>query len=422
MTVVTMLLMFVAALSSVTISAERRYEPLPAYCEGSMMPYDFDAVEPCAWPDTLRPVYCAYVARHGARYMTGSGKFKALEKVLIQARRQGTITADGIAFLGMIDSIRTLSHDRWGELSGVGIDEERRLGSEILDAYPALRTPGASVGTLSSFVPRAIMTMYEFNHSLALGNDSLETVAESGPAFSPLVYCFAYDKSYAEWRKNGAWQEVVAEMERDSIGLEPLQRLTGNAEGIDAERGRKLVMEIYSVLQSRRAMGLSAPDTRWMSRDEYRRCWQVSNLTHYLRNSVSGMESRTLSRATAPLIHAIINGADSAASAPERRPRLDGYFGHAETLLPLLSVMRIPGCYALPLDYNRLSQSWQLQRITPLGANLAVFLLEGPSDRIYAAVRLNGRNVAPLQGKPSIVPWSELRDYWLYILSSLTMY
>ena len=56
-------------------------DTLPAYLDGSMMPYDFSACDPVPqWPDSLRPVFVAYVARHGARYLSGPKKVDELEE------------------------------------------------------------------------------------------------------------------------------------------------------------------------------------------------------------------------------------------------------------------------------------------------------------------------------------------------------
>ena len=116
----------------------RAYDILPAQFDGSMMPYDFTATQQSVWPDSLRPVHVSYIARHGARYMTGPAKFTALEKTLKDAKSAGDITEDGLAFLAMIDTIRSVSDGKWGQLSPVGIGEEERLGKEMSEMFTGL--------------------------------------------------------------------------------------------------------------------------------------------------------------------------------------------------------------------------------------------------------------------------------------------
>ncbi len=116
--------------------------------------------------------------------------------------------------------------------------------------------------------------------------------------------------------------------------------------------------------------------------------------------------------AAAPLLLALIESVDKACSPDYDGVALQGWFGHAETLLPLFSLMRLPGCFALPLNWDNLADEWRLQEITPLGANLAILILRSVTGRHYAAVRLNGRTVAPIQGAPSLLPWKQLADFW----------
>lgn len=419
------LLLLVIAFSTSGTCAKRisSYTVLPEKYDGSMMPYNFSLTEAPEWPDSLTPVYCGYVARHGARFMTSVKKFKKLREALIKAEADNKITAKGSRLLAIMDSAIRITAGRWGELSSVGLAEERQLGADMAKIFPLLSRPG-DVVTMASFVPRAIMTMYEFNHALTLNNDSLEIDANSGFRYSPLVYCFAYDKVYDRYRKHGDWKEVVKEYERRLYPITAIERLL-DISGMSEEEKLDMTGEFYSFLQSQRAMGMPAPTTEWMTEEEYRACWTVSNLTHYLRNTITSLNT-TCAVATAPLISAIINGADRAASATGEQtpsvpdnPVLQGWFGHAETLLPLLSTLRIPGCHALPLNLDTLTESWQLQDITPLGANFALFIFRGPSGNAYAAVRLNGRNISPVPGEGNVVKWQLLRDFWIHAAQSL---
>lgn len=399
-----------------TLSFGREAEALPAKWEGSMMPYDFEKVEATQWPDSLTPRFCAYVARHGARFLTSAKKFDKLEKALREAESKGMITLQGQGILKMIDTVRSVTAGRWGQLSPVGLREERELGRRMAEMIPAL-TLNASADACSSFVPRAIMTMYEFNHSLSLCNDSLEITAASGPQFSRLVYCFAYDKEYAAYRKDGDWREVVKEYTARMIPTAPVKRLI-DTKGMSKERLQELTQQLYSLLQSQRAMGLPAPDAEWMTAKEYEACWRVSNLTHYLRNTVTPL-STLAATATTPLIYSIIAHVNKSLAPGYDGPAFQGWFGHAETLMPLLSALQLPGCFALPHDYDELYKEWQLQNVTPLAANLAVIILSGPSGRDYAAVRLNGRNIEPIKGEGKIVPWSQLSAHWIHLVESV---
>lgn len=402
-------------LSLIPLMGAQAHSLLPRQYEGTMMPYDFSLEEPPSWGDTLQPVYCAYVARHGARYMTAPKKFDKLEPVLRQAKSEDNLTPAGADLLAAMDSILALSHGKWGQLSEVGVREQEILGNEMTRLFPATGTWDAEVNTLSSFVPRAMMTMYQFNHAMMLVNDKLNVTTGSGHRYSPLVYFFDTDSVYDAYRRDGDWKKLTAKYQAENIPTEPLARVFKRPVKLKEHKAQDLVMDIYAILQSRRAMGLSGPDDSILTAEEYRQCWLLSNLTHYLRNCVTPLNGNMVPVAVTTLVRSIIEGADSALNRPDGQKRLDGYFGHAETLMPLLSALRIPGCHAMTTDAEALATQWKSENVVPLGANLALFLFQTESGTM-AAVRLNGRNVKPVPGRGYLVPWKDLSNYWLSLI------
>ena len=162
---------------------------------------------------------------------------------------------------------------------------------------------------------------------------------------------------------------------------------------------------------------MSAPTTQWMSEQEYRQCWEATNLEKYYQYSLSSLSTQPAQGATDVLL-ALLNQISRLENGAEL-PVLYGIFGHAETLLPVFSLLGIEGTVSLPLDPMNLSQEWSDAVLTPLAANLEIVYTQGDSGAYYASMRLNGRNISPVSDGRKIVPIAELRDYWLHRLSSL---
>ncbi len=399
----------------VSASGAETYAPLPPALDGSMMPYDFDACTQIpTLPDTLKPVYASYVARHGARYLSSPNKLKPVMDALIQGRNTGTLSATGEAFLKLMERVEAANKDNWGDLTPIGIQEERRLGKRMFQMLTPLSEEQAPVFGIASYVPRCVMTMYQFSNQLIRLNDRMTVSTDEGTRFNPLLCCFIADETYAEFRKKGSWKKVYKDFVSRTVPTGPASRLFTGTRLTDHEL-RELTLDMYEVLKANRAASLPAPTTRWMSVQEYRACWRASNLSHYLRNSISPL-SDAAGKATAPLLKQMIRDTETALSFPQGAPVLNGYFGHAETLLPLLSLLKIPGCNFLKLDYETLDNYWKIQELTPLGANLVVLISRGPSGRHYAVIQLNGRTIQPIRGEGDIVAWDHLRDYWLSLM------
>ncbi len=390
--------------------AEDSGHALPSVYCGSMMPYDFSQCDAgVAWGDSLKPVYLCYVARHGARYLSSPKKIEEISTALQRAENEGTLTNDGERFLAEVREISRHTDGRWGLLSEVGIAEEKKLGADMAAMLPALFRKGR-MESKSTYVPRVIMTMYQFLHSLEIPNTRLELYTSSGRQNDSLLRCFVADTAYAGYRENGAWKPVYEEFLKKHVSGAPALRLFKNGDRIDKRQLRHLTMSMYGMLQANLAAGLPSATSEFMTDDEFRGCWLASNVLHYLRNNVNPV-SDLAAQATSPLLKRIIEDIDAAVEG-DGALKANGYFGHAETLLPLLSLMKLPGCHAMTKDYANLHKEWRIQDITPLGANVAIVLLRSESGEAYVSVRLNGRNVAAVPGRGAVVRWKELKDYW----------
>ncbi|MDE6547667.1 MAG: histidine phosphatase family protein [Muribaculaceae bacterium] len=418
-------LTFFLVVISISVFAAKKTSLLPSHLEGSMMPYDFSYTESKPiWADSLSPVYVARVARHGARYISSPKKLEKLQEAIAKASAAGTLTKEGQRFSALLKSVEDNTGTQWGRLSEVGCQEEVNMAKDLYALLPGLMKK-ARVNAISTYVPRVVMTMYQFNHELTALSSDINITASEGRQYSYLLRCFTADSIYSSYRDNGEWKKVSEKLMDSIVSPEPARRILGNLSGFDDHKYRKLTLEMYDVLQSLTAFGMAAPTDEFMSEADYKACWEVDNLEHYLRNTDTPLSSLA-GKASSPLLARIIADADASLNArlvdmtikgadmnqAEAPDRYDAnfYFGHAETLMPLLSLMRVPGCYDDSADFPTLSSRWKDYEIVPLGANLDIIFLQSPSQRTYVALRHNGRFVPPMSGS-NIVSWAVYKAY-----------
>lgn len=426
------ILTIAAAILMALTSAAAPPKALPAEYSGTMMPYDFTGTTATPiWPDSLKPVYIAHIARHGARYITSEKKLERLRSAIATARSAGSLTPRGRKFSALLDTVAARSEGRWGLLSDVGKREERRIADSLYKLTAPLLRKG-NVHAISTYVPRVEMTMYEFCHQLSRLNSHLDISTSGGRDHSPLLRCFSADSAYNAYRNDGDWQRIYNHAVESTISPEPAIRILGRKSGLDDNKLKKLTMDIYDILQSLTAFGMNAPDSEFMTEQEYIRCWEADDLGHYLRNADSAY-SRLAGAASSPLLAKILADADDALGARSLSLALkkegmnsDGispepyvanlYFGHAETLMPLLSLMRAEGCHYEKDDLSSLTSEWRDFDIVPLGANIDIILLGSPSGKTYAALLLNGKFILPPAETrsgfcPHVAGWDEYRSF-----------
>lgn len=380
--------------------------------DGSMTLYDFEGVEGTAIPDSLTPIHISYIARHGARYLTSENKIKSVESVLEEARKAGTLTKAGRECMKLMEEVREKTDGRWGLLSENGKEEEARLGREMAEMYPEIfKSKGVRIEGKSSYVPRVVQTMNHFFLPIAEGYPGIDISQYSGKKYDNLTRFFDIDKSYIAWRKGGDWKEAYERDGYSKISVAPAERLVGKGSGMSESKLRRLTYDLYKVMQGFRAMGMEVATEKWMTESEYRACWEATNMEKYFQYSLSSLSSLPAQSAADVMFYLL--GVQTTLSESDATG-VDALFGHAETLLPVFALLGVPGATALPLDYTKLASEWSDAELTPLGANLEIIYSKSRSGAIYASMRLNGRNVSPINDPDRLtVSMVDLASYWL---------
>ena len=372
------------------INASSRGEtrwPFPSELDGTMMAYDFgktDSVVP--WGDDMEPVFVCYVARHGARYLSSEKKIDKIRQELKKASREGNLSRYGGDFLSVIEMVDSATAGEWGALNKTGIAEEKTLGSQMYGIVPNLLKE-AEVEAKATYVPRVVMTMYELCHELTRHTSDIRISTSEGSQYNSLLRYFKTDTAYARYIESGPWVKAYERYADSVTPCSPAAKLFVTPP--DDHKLRKLTMDMYGILQSLQASGLTAPVGEWFTEKEFEACWSVDNLKHYYQRSVSEF-SDIPARAAAPLLRNIVTSIDDAL-AGRSNIQASLLFGHAETLIPLFALMRLPGCYAPDCTPEEVARKWKDYDISPLGANLLIVVLKDAAGVPHVAMRLNGQ-------------------------------
>lgn len=162
-------------------------------------------------------------------------------------------------------------------------------------------------------------------------------------------------------------------------------------------------------------MGINVDLSGFLSLDEINALWSVYNLRQYLQRTASVLSTAPADIAS-PLVLDLIRTTDEAvAGNSDATVRLR--FGHAETLLPLFSLLRLRGAYYLTNYYDTVARHFKNFDIVPMAANLQMVLFKSQRGRYYVRFDLNERPIPLLPNDDRIyLPWSEARDYMVRCL------
>ena len=382
-----------------------------ADCQGSAKPYPVPA-SVTELPDSLTVIFINHVGRHGARFPSSPRNVTHLIKELSHADSLNALTPAGESLLSLAKYVSEYSHNRWGALDSLGMAEQRGIASRMLRNNGRL-FDNKRIKAISSYSPRCVMSMYEFTHQLDRLNNHIEIYTSAGRQNSPLMRPFDLDPDFTAWLKNGDWQEVYRMQYETMMPVAPARRLFKGDYGHDlsSDKARDISFHAFKMLQGLAAMGLPSRMDQYFTLPEANQAWSCTNLSHYLQRTTTTL-SQLPAEIAAPLLVDLLTTADEAARG-ESEYSVILRFGHAETLMPLLSLMRLDGCYYLTNYFDTVALHWMDFHVVPMASNLQMIMARTKSGRIYVRFDLNERPVV-LPGADSIyIPWDKAREYLL---------
>ena len=378
-------------------------------CQGSANPYPDRTVRDLAYPDSLKPVYLNHVGRHGARFLSSSKYTTSLLRTLHKADSLKTITPMGRELIRICDLVVTRTGGRWGALDSLGMAEQRAIASRAFMAYRPL-FDNTKINAISSYVPRCVMSMDEFTHQLTRLNNKVEIYMSSGRQNSPLVRPWHDDEAYKEFMAGEEWHKVYEDFLNKQVPVTVAERALGKNYPFFGDEARDVSLAIYKVLAGCAAMSVQIDLQKYFTQAEINALWSVENLHHYLTHSASTLSSAAPDLAS-KLLSELISTIDTAI-AGKNPYSVMLRFGHAETMMPLLALMHIPGCYYMTNYFDTVGLHWRDFYVVPMASNLQMILFQSESGKYYVRVDLNETPVPLIPGQNTIyIPWQQARDY-----------
>lgn len=382
-------------------------------CQGSWLPYP-SPDEAVATPDSLTAVFINHVGRHGARFPSSPNSTYAVMRALERADSLSTITPLGEKLLGLTRYVAGKAHNYWGALDSLGMAEQRGIASRMFISYPELFIDG-NVTAISSYSPRCVMSMYSFTHQLDRLNNKVEIITSSGRQNSRLMRPFDLNKDYIDYMKSKVWETPWSDYADSRLTAAPLRKILGKDYPLTITETRDLAIAEYHFLCGLAAMNIYVDLSEYYTREEINALWSVYNLRQYLQRTASVLSTAPADIAS-PLVLDLIRTTDAAVQG-NSDATVKLRFGHAETLLPLYSLLRLRGAYYLTNYYDTVGQHFRNFDIVPMAGNLQMILFKSVRGRYYVRFDLNERPIPLMPNDNRIyIPWSEARAYMVRCL------
>ena len=355
-------------------------------------------------PDSLEVVYVDHVGRHGARFLSKASYTQDMLKFLDS---EGPLTAAGVKLRALCHRLDSVTAGHYGALDSIGMVEQTGIGDRMSRRGAEALRQLDSVTAIASYVPRCVMSMDICSHAVIWNHPKTEMRQGSGPRYNQLVRFFDTDSAYIAYDRSNEWKRVWEAYDAKVSPVAVVRRLMANGNAVSDKEARRMARVMYKIIAGANAVFGSVDWRAFYTPQEYRHAWQSENLRHYLTYSANGL-SLTPSRMSRGLVADMAASLEHASQPGYDGPAMTLRFGHAETLMPLLSQLALPGCRYVTTDWTRVADHWRDYEVVPMAANLQLLLLRSKNtDRMYVQTLHNELPAMPLQTYSQAVEWLE---------------
>jgi len=375
-------------------------------------------------PQGKKPFYLSHYGRHGSRYLSNRKGYDIPYNILSKADSLGKLTSFGKEVLTEVKNILDDSEGRWGDLSEIGVQQQRRIAHRMMERFPDIFAGRAVVDARSTIVTRCILSMGTALQQMVALNPQLQVSMQASQ--KDMWYMNHQDKQLRKLMQTPVTEAAYHKFSASRIHNPRIMDMLFNdsvyiREQVDDEWLNYYLLKT-ALIQQNTEMGEKSQLISHFTLEEIHQFWQRENAWWYFTYGPSPLNGGSQPYTQRFLLRRIIEQADSCIRLPQPGAQLR--FGHETILLPLVCLMGINGFDYQTADLEELEQAgWWACLVFPMASNLQiVFYRENPDDRdVLVKVLLNEKETR-LPLPDDMAPYYRWKDFRQYYLKKLDDY
>ncbi len=370
------------------------------------------------------PFYISHYGRHGSRYHSKMRNYDLPWEVLSAADSQNKLTPLGKEVLKQIAQMREEAENRWGELTPLGIQQQRDIIKRMKDRFPQVFAGQAHVDAKSTVIGRSILSMETALLQLLSMNPLLHVTHDASYLY--MYYLDEDDKALTVLRQDSLAQQVFRHfVKQHDTGNQFLTRLFNDTEYIhqlkDVDAFSDLLFKLASTQQNT-LMRDTSQLYRIYSNEEIYQYWLRDNAWWYVNYGAYTLNGGHQPYTQRNLLRKLIEDADSCIQQEKSCVQLR--YGHDVVIMPLVCLLDLNG-YGLATDNleELVEKEWINYKAIPMAANLQiVFYRKDATDTDIVFKVLLNECEATLPLESDIKPYYHWSDFRKYYLNKLEQY
>lgn len=368
-------------------------------------------------PTGYEPFYISHVGRHGSRFLLKESDYLNPLKSLELAHKEKCLTPYGEKVYVEIRRIYDLAKDKAGDLTDVGVKQQKQIAQRMFAAYPKVFSDSNIIIAHSTMVMRCAMSMASFAEGLKENNSKLRITME--PSERNVKYMSPQSSEMNEYNHpNGKWQTEYKEFRKTHTPSKTfLPKIFSDSVFVEKYINPvNFTCQMYNI-----RMGLQNLNERFELDDlfepsELFEIWKIYNFRMYAHYSNYIHSKGVVLKNSIPLLRNIIERADEAIIT--NRVGADLRFGHDINIIPLTGLMNFEGCNNIIDNPEEVYHIFQDYNISPMASNIQLIFFKNNTGDVILKFMLNEREIS-IPCKTNMYPyyhWNDVKSYFINII------
>ena len=364
-------------------------------------------------PKGYTPFYMSHYGRHGSRWLLSDGEYSGVINTLKKARKNGKVTAEGMAALEKLEAFYPCTIDRWGDLTTVGERQHHGIGQRMAAHFPEIfKTKGVQIDARSTVVPRCILSMTAECEELAAANPSARI---HNDVSNSLQYYLNQPWSGEVAAQGRTVWKTVDHYKNKYTHPERITSVLFNDPAYvkDSLNAASFMRHLFKVANNMQSHADGSDLYALFTPEECYDQWRIENVSWYLQYGASPATRSVMPFSQTNLLKNIIQTADTV-----HQTQATLRFGHEVCVMPLACLLELGHCGDKVDNLDELDRTWRNYNIFPMGCNVQLIFYrpkKNADGEILVKALLNEREVTlpvPTDNYP-YYSWKRLRQYYL---------
>ena len=370
-------------------------------------------------PAGYAPFYISHLGRHGSRYLVSDDEYKNVIVLFESAEKNNALTGLGKDVLKRLQLLWKEVEWRGGDLSPLGVREQRGIAERMYKSYPQVFTNESKVSACATTIVRCVLSMDAFCERLKEFNPAMPISRNSGMKWQQYLNhhtaeAIAYRSAPDTWKagyKQFEKQHVQPHRLMESLFMD---KSFMNAKATP----EKVMWSLFSI-----AGGMQNVETRisfydLFTKQELFDLWQCRNYKTYVNDANSALNGGIMMANAIPLLRSILDSAEQIINTNGKGA--DFRFAHDGNIIPLAMLLHLDGSYNSVSDPADCYKAWCDFKVAPMAGNIQiVFFRKKGSKDILVKFLQNENEVLVPPVKSDVLPyyrWKDIARYYKTLL------